>query len=237
MVQRAALAVVVGMLTSFVGAALGLAAAEILIPILRIPAMEGQSGMFAFFVCVPIGAALGFLTGAVLFLWKQGLRAGALAVNVAVVIAALGAILWGVHAYLSPPSPTVIGRPGTAPVLHFEIRLPAGMTLDPSRQLEIDILAADRPVRARLSPNQFRQDGDRAVIVGSVELTYRDRRRNLILDWPGVAQRWFNVILPDAPRRSTEFGDWQQEQYPDANVSSPEQTFHVRYRVSVPGQA
>ncbi len=49
------------------GAALGVGTGLALVEIFKVSSFEGGSGMLVFFTCMPIGAALGAIAGAVLF--------------------------------------------------------------------------------------------------------------------------------------------------------------------------
>jgi len=237
------LAIPAGIAGALSGGMLGLAASYVLVPLLRIPAMEGQAGMFALFVCVPIGAAIGFVVGAAWLLRRRGVRGfGPLAGHLAIVVGGVAAVVWGVHWYLfvkaEPLNPN-----GPAPQLSFEIRLPAGATLPASlREIGVYLDASGHRTVARLFPGQFHRDGDRPVIVGAVDMPYRSDHRLLHLDRPGEVGRIFHILLPSIPDHSAEFGPWARVQYLDITVESgpafsrPDDAHEIRYRTIWPGR-
>jgi hypothetical protein len=236
-------AILAGIAGALGGGVLGLAASYILVPLLRIPAMEGQAGMFALFLCVPIGAAIGFVLGALWLLRRRGVRGfGPLVGHLAIVVGGTAAVVWGVHWYLfmkaEPLNPN-----GPAPQLSFEIRLPAGATLPPSpRQITIYLDASGHRSVARLLPDQFRHAGDRTVIVGAVDMPYRSGHRLLHLDRPGEIGRIFHILLPSIPDHSAEFGPWERVRYLDMTVEAGpafarnDDTHEIRYRAIWPGR-
>lgn len=236
-------AILAGIAGALGGGVLGFAASYILVPLLRIPAMEGQAGMFALFLCVPIGAAIGFVLGAVWLLRRRGVRGfGPLVGHLAIVVGGTAAVVWGVHWYLfvkaEPLNPS-----GPAPQLSFELRLPAGAALPSSlQQITIYLDASGRRSVARLFPERFRQDGDRPVIVGAVDMPYRSDHRLLHLDRPGEVGRIFHILLPSIPDHSVEFGQWERVRYLDMAVEGqpafarPDDTHEIRYRAIWPGR-
>jgi hypothetical protein len=242
MVHMLLLAIPAGIAGAVAGGVLGLAAGYLLVALLRIPAMEGQAGMFALFACVPIGAAIGFVVGFVRVLRRQGVRGLPLIGNLAIVVGGTAAVAWGVHWYLfvkmEPLNPD-----GPAPQLSFEIRLPAGATLPPSlQQITIYLDSSGHRTTARLYPKQFRHDDKRAVIVGAVDMPNRSDQRLLHLDRPGEIGRIFHILLPSIPDHSAKFGPWERVRYLDMAIESgpalarPDDTHEIRYRAIWPGR-
>jgi hypothetical protein len=234
-------AVPAGIAGALVGGVLGLAASYVFVPLLRIPAMEGQAGMFALFLCVPIGAAAGFVVAAAWFLRARGVHGfGPLAGHLAIVAGGTAAVVWGIYWYLfvkaEPLNPN-----GPAPQLSFEIRLPAGATLPASlEQIKVYLDSSGRRSVARLFPKQFRRDDIRTVLVGAVDMPYRSDHRLLHLDRPGEIGRIFHILLPSIPDHSAEFGPWERVRYLDMTVESgpafsrPDDTHEIRYRAIWP---
>jgi hypothetical protein len=234
-------AVLAGIVGAVMGGVLGLAVSYVLVPLLRIPAMEGQAGMFALFLCVPIGAAAGFIVAAVWFLRARGVRGfGPLASHLAIVAGGTAAVVWGCYWYLFVKA-VPLNPDGPAPQLSFEIRLPAGATVPPSpEQIHIYLDSSGHRSNARLFPNQFRRDGERPVIIGAVDMPYRSDLRLLHLDRPGEIGRIFHILLSSIPDHSAEFGPWERVRYLDMAVESgpafsrPDDTHEIRYRAIWP---
>ncbi len=74
--------------------------------------------------------------------------------------------------------------------------------------------------------NQFRRDGDRAVITGDVDLAFRTSHRQLEVRIKGQPDRTFRIGLSDKAPHAPELGPWQ----PHADGSE------IRYRAQWPGR-
>jgi hypothetical protein len=60
---------------------------------------------------------------------------------------------------------------------------------------------------------RFRRDGDRPVIVGAVDIPYREPRRLLVLRLPSQPDRLFVLGLGRNPAHAKELGPWHHVDY------------------------
>jgi hypothetical protein len=232
-------ALLLGVLEAGLGFVLGFAAADALAPALGVTSFEGASRYFALFVGGPVGALVGFVVGSSLVLWRAGhRRPAALTGRVALVGAgavAIAALVLGGFWFLRP----LVNADGPAPRLVFEIRLPPGLP---------PLAAAGPPVELQTDKNRMpaalqagRRDGDREVIIGTVDLYYRTWQRMLVLTMPDKTDVLFDVPLGLTPGHTKGFGEWRRADYiahgdGRARHTAPSEAYDVRYRVDWPGE-
>ena len=132
-------------------------------------------------------------------------NAGALARNslksfgvVLALCAAAGAYGWYAFSTATP----WLNRNGATPILKFEVRLPSGAALPATAQdLAIELQTDQNTMPGEPRFEQFRRDGDRAVIAGDVELAFRTTYRQLEIKIKGQPDRTFRIGLSGkAPR-------------------------------------
>ncbi|HYD14954.1 MAG TPA: hypothetical protein VEA77_01000, partial [Hyphomicrobium sp.] len=92
---------------------------------------------------------------------------------------------------------------------------------------------------AVLDASAARQDGDRPVLVGEVELYYRSSFRLLELKATGLPEHLFVLHLGARPGHDKDFRDWQQVSNVGNGTDRPRQAtaedaYHIRYRVVWP---
>lgn len=201
---------------------------------------EGGRGMVAFFFFGPVGGIAGLLLGVWLVLRLRGLHSldklvgyGASAVVSLVAIA-------GATVGLLYMTGDVL-RPNQAPLqLEFELRLPPRTTIPPQLDVVKVALNTDKNAMPARLLADLRQDGDRAVICGHVDLYFRTSNRLLVLGLPGEPDRIFRLALSARPRISESYSAWTHVDFvagtPDTppRKAGPEDDFDIRYRVIDP---
>ena len=143
-------------------------------------------------------------------------------------LAIAGAAALGVLVYSKPkPAENFSLNPdGLNPVLHFEVRLPAGAPMPAEKDIRASLHA--RPhgmVWAKMRPDQFRRDGERPVLVGEAELAFRTGDRQIQMKFTGQPERIFYLTLPATAPHAAELGAWEAR---DGSES--------RYRAQWPGR-
>ena len=223
------------------GALIAAAVASSLAPLLGISSFEGQAGYFAVGIGL-LGGFVGLIAGILIMLWRRGTRSvTAFAGRFVIVILILaGLVVAGLGFFWF--NRDLVNTDGPAPQLAFEIRLPAGAASPPAKDVTIhlDSVKGHRP--ADVFADKFRRDGDRPVIVGSVEIYYRESSRLLVLRLPNQPDQIFSLMLGRDPKHSKELGAWQRvdfvaDQGQDApRRSSDKDQYEVRYRAVWAGE-
>jgi hypothetical protein len=222
------------------GALLGGIIGGALAPMFGISSFEGASGYFVVFVCAPIGGLIGLVVGAVWMLRQRGVRsAGALAGRFSIVVLGLIAMAAGVLAYLYL-SQDILNPNGPTPRLAFEIRLPPGIAPPTDRDRGIELQTS----KNRMPPNTLTmsQDGDRAIIAGTVDLYFRTSQRTLVMAMPDKKHVLFNLKLGAKPAHSRQFGAWQRADVigepgaDHARRATPGESYDIRYRTVWQGE-
>jgi len=190
------------------------------------------SGLLALLVFAPAGAIAGLVIGTKLGMgWRDAKNAGGLAVNslksfgvvVALCAAAGGAYGW----YALSTATPWLNRNGATPILKFEVRFPAGVALPTTGQdVKIELQTDLNTVPGEPRSEQFRRDGDRAVIAGEVELAFRTAYRQLEIKIKGQPDRTFSIGLSGKAPHAAELGAWQP--HPDGS--------EIRYRAEWAGR-
>lgn len=200
---------------------------------------EGGVAMGAFFDIGPIGAVIGFAVGVWLFV-KFGLVAPVVAAPapsmapspaaapapaptktrisrpfaIAVVAIACGLAWWGWYELIRSPYLTH-GYMN----LELQFRLPAGMTA-PEDDKEVRILLDEDGHfwPGNLNAGGWRaHQGDRAVILAGVTMSYKAWRRTVTLSMPGAPDQTWSIDLPNDPDPKPDFSGWRpSSSAPDA---------------------
>jgi hypothetical protein len=190
------------------------------------------SGILALLVLAPLGAIAGLLLGTTLARRLQGgentggfLRNSLKAFAVVILLCAAAGTSYYVYA-VTTATPWL--NPNAAnPLLVFEVRLPAGTSLPSSaRDIAIELQTDLNTMPGELRPDQFRRDGDRPVIAGTVELAFRTAHRELGVKINGQPDRLYRIALSAQAPHASGFGPWQP------NIDGSE----IRYRAKWPGQ-
>lgn len=190
------------------------------------------SGILALLVFAPAGAIAGLVLGTRLGMrWRGRKDAGGLARNSLKsfgVVLALCATAGGTYFWYAVSTATPWLNPNAAnPILQFEIRLAAGAALPTAAQdVAIELQTDQNLMPGEPRFDQFRRDGDRAVIAGDVELAFRTAYRQLEIKIKGQPDRVFPIGLTAKAPHAAELGPWQ----PQADGSE------IRYRAKWPGR-
>jgi hypothetical protein len=146
------------------------------------------------------------------------------AVITVLAVAVVGAI---VSAYMISNATPWLNPKGGTVWLQFEVRLPAGGAWPVASEIGVELQTDLNRMPGELRPEQFRRDdGDRPVIVGEVELAFRTARRQLAVKMEGQPERVYSVGLAAKPPQAAELGPWQK------NADGTE----IRYRAKWPEQ-
>jgi hypothetical protein len=232
-------------LLGIVGAVLGYIGGVAIAPFDR---MDGITSAFiALFVIGPIGAIAGAFVGAKLRMLGRtsppGAEAAAAtsqldgagdavadaparnALKALGIVAALVTVLGGGYAFYAYMTATPWLRPGNQR-LQFEVRLPAGTPMPRPDSVKAMLLTTVNTMPADMTPAAFRQDGDRAVIAGTIWLAYRSNSRQIELTIPGRQNQTYPIKIASSPQHMKQLGAW--EKHPDGS--------EIRYRVQWPGE-
>ena len=196
------------------------------------PADPILTGILTLLVFAPAGAIVGLVIGTALGMrWRGREDAGGLAANslkafgvVVVLCAAAGATYyWYALATATP----WLNPNAATPLLQFEVRLPAGTAIPAdAREVAIELQTDQNSMPGEPRFNQFRRDGDRAVIAGDVELAFRTAVRQLEVRIKGQPDRVFRIGLSDRAPHAPQLGPW--EKHTDGS--------EIRYRAKWPGR-
>jgi len=196
------------------------------------PADPIQSGILTLLVFAPAGAIAGLVIGTALGMrWRGRNDAGGLATNslkafgvVVILCAAAGAAYyWYALATATP----WLNPNAATPILQFEVRLAAGAALPASaRDVAIELHTDRNSMPGEPRFDQFRRDGDRAVIAGDVELAFRTAYRQLEVKIKGQPDHVFPIGLTDKAPHAAQLGPW--EKHADGS--------DIRYRAKWPGR-
>jgi MFS family permease len=226
----------VGLAAGFIAAA---AIAYAVAGAMGVSDFEGGRGMLAFFLFGPIGGIVGLLLGVWLVLRLRGQRSlnKALGYGAAVVVSLVAlASTTVVVLYVTGD----ILRPNQAPLqLDFEIRLPsrAAPQLD---AIKVALNTDKNVMPADLLDRQTRQEGDRLVLHGRVDLYFRTSNRLLVLSLPAEPDRIFRLALSASPHLSDSYSPWTRVDFVAGTLDSPprkaglDDNFDIRYRVVDP---
>lgn len=190
------------------------------------------SGLLGLFVYSPIGA----IAGAVLASWlvtrpetdaSNGsvARTSLKSLGIVALFCVSAAATYLAYAYATA---TPWLNPNAAnPLLVFEVRFPAGVTVPASAQgITIELQTDLNTMPAGLTPAAFHRDGDQPVIAGEVELAFRTSHRQLAVSIQGQPTRIYPIDLTARAPHTPEFGTWRRL----ADGSE------IRYRAKWPGK-
>ncbi|WP_375309606.1 hypothetical protein WHZ77_20520 [Bradyrhizobium sp. A5] len=190
------------------------------------------SGLLGLFFYSPIGA----IAGSVLASWLvtrsgKGADNGGVARNslkslgVVVLLCATGIGIYIAYAYATA-TPWLNPNAGN-PLLVFEVRFPAGVTVPTSPQgITIELQTDLNTMPGDVTPAAFYRDGDQPVIAGEVELAFRTSHRQLAVNIQDQPSRIYPIDLTARAPHTPEFGTWRRL----ADGSE------IRYRAKWPGK-
>lgn len=225
--------IILGFLSGVVGMLAGWFGLAFLVIALAGPDRDGGIAMGAFFNIGPLGAFIGFGLGVWLFV-KFGLVAqraapaaapssamadapssAALAAPprrrisrpfAAVVLTIVGALAWWTwYEFIRSPYLT-----HGFMTLALQFRLPADMALPAeAKDVEIILYEGGRTWPAYLAGDGWRgHQGDRAVILANVTMSYKTSRRAVTLSMPGAPLQSWTIDLSSDPDPSPGYSGW-----------------------------
>jgi hypothetical protein len=212
--------VILGFLSGVVGMLAGWAGLAFLVVALAGPDRDGGVAMGAFFTIGPLGAAIGLAVGILLFV-KFGLVAASAPPSgvavapatrrisrpfAAVLLVIVGTLAWwGWYEFIRSPYLTHGDM-----TLALQFRLPENVAA-PADAKDVQILLDEggKFWPAQLNENGWRgyQSG-RVVILATVSMSYKARRRMITLSMPGVPAQAWALDLPSDPDPTPGYTDW-----------------------------
>jgi hypothetical protein len=235
--MRNVMRIILALLSGLLGLLAGWFGLAFLIIAVVGPDREGGVAMGAFFDIGPIGALIGFAVGVWLFV-RFGLVASAATAPapfmpqlsaaaptarktgisrpfaVAIVAIASGLAWLGWYELIRSPYLTK-GYMN----LELQFRLPTGMAT-PAEDKDVRILLDEGghfwPGNVKASGWRAHQ-GDRAVILAGVTMSYKAWRRTVTLSMPGAPEQSWSIALPSDPDPTPDFSGWRpSSSAPDA---------------------
>lgn len=190
------------------------------------------SGLLGLFFYSPMGA----IAGAMLASWlvtRSGKDASnsslarnsmkSLGIVVLLCVAGIGIYIAYAYATATP----WLNPNASNPLLVFEVRFPAGVTVPASAQgITIELQTDLNTMPGEMTPAAFYRDGDQPVIAGEVELAFRTSHRQLAVTVQGQPSRIYPIDLTARAPHTPEFGTWRR--LGDGS--------EIRYRAKWPGK-
>lgn len=213
-------AIVGGIVGIALGLGLGLLIGGALAAAFHVSQMEGAAGYFAVGIAL-IVTVVAVPVSILLTLYWRGVRKIWLFIGLAIVclgIFAIGATGFGIW-YAAQPH--ILNANGPTPTVQFEIKPPAGQSLESLEGVEAE-LDTDRNVM----PAYWNKGaGNSGVRAGYVEVYYRTSQRLFVLKSPNHEDRIFKLRLPANPMKP-RYRDWSEWQKPDFVAKGDQQPSH-----------
>ncbi len=237
----------IAVIAGILGAALGWIAAAALAlligDLLEVSNFEGGLGMLAVLGIGPIGGLIGLVASVWFTLrWRGHVGLGAVAWRIPVVIMATASLVAGATWYFYETRANLSTSQGGTPRLEFEIRLPPGtVPTPPLSRIRIELNTERNHIPGLVFDRAGRQQGDRLIIVGSVELHYRSSWRLLeLIMAPNEPVHIFDLKLAPSPRHMKDFGPWRRVNFIAKGAGQPKpatdaDAYEIRTRVVYPG--
>ncbi|AHY51377.1 hypothetical protein [Bradyrhizobium japonicum] len=190
------------------------------------------SGLLGLFFYSPVGA----IAGAMLASWlvtRSGRDAGNGSVarnslkslGIVVLLCAAGVGIYMAYAYAT--ATPWLNPNANNPLLVFEVRFPAGVTVPASAQgITIELQTDLNTMPGEVTPAAFYRDGDQSVIAGEVELAFRTSHRQLAVTIQDQPSRIYPIDLTARAPHTPEFRTWRR--LTDGS--------EIRYRAKWPGK-
>ena len=214
----------------FLGFALGAALAAAF----HVSTFEGEAGYFAAAIALIVTfiVAPGLI---LLTLYWRGTRGLWLFVGLITVCVSLGIIAVSGFGIWYAGQPHVLNINGPTPLLEFEVKPPAGQSLQSLADVQPE-LDTDR----NAMPGYWHTDApqDPGVRAGYVELYFRTSQRLFVLKFPGQEDKIFRLKLPANPMRE-KYRAWSDWQNPDFVAKAGQQPsrpsggneYQIRYKM------
>src|SRR5947199_9201123 len=231
-------AILFGILGGIIGIAaglfLGFALGSGLAAAFHVSTFEGEAGYFAVAIALLVTFIVTPLSILLVLYWR-GVRSVWLFIGLVIVcvsIAAIGASGFGIW-YAAQPH--VLNINGPTPLLEFEVKPPAGQSLESLTDVQPE-LDTDR----NAMPGYWHTDSTESANVraGYVEVYYRTSQRLFVLKFPGSEDRIFRLHLP-ANAMKAKYRTWSDWQKPDLVAKAGEQPsrpssgsdYQIRYKL------
>jgi len=192
------------------GLFLGFASDAALAAAFHVSTFKGEAGYFAAAIalivtCIVAPALI------VLTLYWRGTRGVWLFVGLIAVCLSLGVIAVSGFGIWYAGQPHVPNINGPTPVLEFEVKPPAGHSVESLTDVQPE-LETDR----NAMPGYWHTDAPQnaGVAAGYVELYFRTSQRLFVLKFPGDTDQIFRLKLPANPMRA-KYRAWSEWQSPD----------------------
>src|SRR5215472_15199028 len=228
------LGIVGGIIGLAAGLFLGFALGAILARVLHISSFEGGAGYFAVAIALLVTALVAPVV-IVLTLYRRGVRGIWLFVGLLIVCASMFAIGASGLGIWYAAQPHVLNLNGPTPLLEFEVKPPAGQSVQNLASVEPE-LDTDR----NRMPGYWHTDApeNSGVRAGYVELYFRTSKRLFVLKFPGGEDKIFQLHLPANPMRA-KYRAWSEWQNPDFVAKAGEQPtrpsrgsdYQIRYKL------
>jgi hypothetical protein len=237
--MRVLRALLIALLTAFVGCVLAFLVGDYLTKLAHVPEMEGQRGMTIFFLCVPLGIFAGLVIGisSAIAVRRQGFAGFFVAQGWSLlIICGLAGMLVGVPYLLSDKPPRIDGK---RLELQFELRAPATFKIPDQPDgysIQVSLYTDNRQDQyAFIDWNAITKDAEHATVPGRVPLLTHSKTRSLLAsigNEPGASQ-FIELKIPPAPRKEDEnWSDWIfATQRADLSPVSEPERMALRYRV------
>jgi len=220
-------AILFGILAGIIGIAaglfLGFALGAALAAPFHVSTFEGEAGYFAAAIALIVTCivAPGLI---VVTLYWRGTRGLWLFAGLITVCLSLGVIAVSGFGIWYGGQPHVLNIKGPTPLLEFEVKPPAGHSVDNLADVQPEL---DTPRNRMPMPGYWHSDApkDAGVRAGYVELYFRTSQRLFVLKFPGDTDRIFRLKLPANPMRS-KYRAWSDWQNPDFVAKRGEQPSH-----------
>jgi MFS family permease len=231
---------VFGFLSGLLGALAGWFGLAFLVVSLSGPDRDGGLAMGAFFNIGPIGGLAGFIAGVWLFS-KFGvtrettplpgaegsgetpqIRTRLSRPFAAVLVVIVGGLAWWAW-YELIRSPYLTHGFMT---LSLQFRLPSGMALPQNKEdVQIEVTEGQSHAEVWLSNSWHGHDGDRQVILATVDLTYKTSNREVSLTLPGAPQASWRLNLSSDPDPTPGYSAWRLPNSP--SIAQIEMNFRL----------
>ncbi len=237
--MRVLRALLIALLTAFVGCVLAFLVGDYLTRLAHVPEMEGQRGMTIVFLCVPLGILAGLVIGIIssIVVRRQGLAGFLVAQGWSLlIVCGLAGLLAGVPYLLSDKPPTIDGKHLE---LQFELRAPATFKIPDQPDgysIRVSLYADNQQNQyAFIDWNGITIDAEHATVPGHVRLLTHSKTRSLLASIGNepAASQFIELRIPPAPRKEDQtWSDWIfATQRADLSPVSEHERMALRYRV------
>jgi hypothetical protein len=237
--MRVLRALLIALLTAFVGCLLAFFVGDYLTRLAHVPEMEGQRGMTIFFLCVPLGIFAGLVIGIISSIAVRRKRLAGFFVAQGwslLIVCGLAGLLAGVPYLLSDKPPTIDRKHLE---LQFELRAPATFKIPDQPDgysIRVSLYADNRQNQyAFIDWNGITKDAEHATVPGHVPLVTHSKTRSLLASIGNepVASQFIELRIPPVPRKEDQtWSDWIfAAQRADLSPVSEHERMALRYRV------